>query len=181
MRLLILLTLLVSTRMGEAGEALFTGLVLNDHLGQPHDLGKETPDHLVLLFTIACRVDAKAWDEGLSPYLPVGKPLVRIMDLGEVGAEDRARVVERVTKALDGTGVLFVMDWEGAVRKRLGGSPDQALIVAIDGEGKELGRVTGLPTAKNRTTALGFVRIVPHPPLIDDVTPNPKTDPRRQP
>lgn len=177
---LILVSLLV-VGAAPAGEALFTGLVLKDHLDQPHDLEKEAPDRLVLLFAIACRVDAKAWDEGVSPHLPVGKPLVRIMDLGEVGAEDRPRVLERVTKALAGTGVLFVMDWEGAVRKRLGGSAEQALVVAVDGDGGELGRVSGLPSAKNRTTALGYLRIVPSPPLVDDIAPNPKTDPRRSP
>ena len=181
MRWFLPLLLLLLVARNDAGEAVLKGLVINDHLGQPHDLEKQAPDHMVLLFSIAARVDAKAWDDGVSPYLPVSKPLIRIMDLGEVGAEDRPRVVERVTKALAGTGVLFVMDWEGAVRKRLGGSNEQAVVVVFDGEGAVLGQVGGLPTAKNRTTALGYLRIAPHPPLTDDVTPNPKTDPRRVP
>lgn len=181
MRTWLILAFLFSASAAPAGEALFKGLVLKDHLDQPHDLEKEAPDHLVMLFSILARVDAKAWDEGVSPHLPVGKPLIRIMDLGEIGAEDRPRVLERVTKALANTGVLFVMDWEGVVRKRLGGNVEQALIVAIDGEGGELGRIAGLPSAKNRTTALGFVRIVPHPALVDDIAPNPKTDPRKSP
>jgi hypothetical protein len=181
MRSLLLLLLLAVIGAAGAGENAFKDLVLDDHLGRPHDLAKEAPDHLVLLFAIACRVDAKAWDDGVSPHLPVGTHLVRIMDLGEVAAEDRPRVLERVTKALADTSVVFVMDWEGAVRKRLGGTPDQALMVAFDGEGVETGRVSGLPSAKNRTTALGFMRIVPHPALVDDVAPNPKTGARRQP
>lgn len=177
---LVLLALLVAT-VAHGGEVLLKGLVLKDHLGRDHDLEKEAPDHLLLLFGIACRVDAKAWDDGVSPHLPVGKLLIRVMDLGEVGAEDRPRVLERVTKALADTSVLFVMDWEGAVRKRLGGSADQALVVAFDGQGAELGRVSGLPSAKNRMAALAFVRIVPNPPLVDVVAPNPKTDPRPAP
>jgi hypothetical protein len=181
MRILLLLVSLLIATVADGGEALLKGLVLPDHLGRSHDLEKEAPDHLLLLFSIACRVDAKAWDDGVSSYLPVGKLLMRIMDLGDVSAEDRPRVLERVSKALADTSVLFVMDWDGAVRKRLGGSADQALVVAFDGQGAELGRVSGLPSAKNRMAALAYVRIVPNPPLVDVVIPNSKTDPRPAP
>jgi hypothetical protein len=177
MKPLLLLLLAVSLPLA-AGEPPLHGITLPDHLDQPHDLERETRARLVLLFTIAARVDAKAWDDS---HLPVGRPLVRVLDAGAIAQEDRPRLKERVTKALEGTGVLFVMDYEGVVRKRLGGLADQALVVAIDAEGAETGRVTGLPSAANRTTALGLIGIVPDPPLVDEPIRNPKTDARHLP
>ena len=158
-----------------AGEALFRGLVMSDHLGQVHDLERETAGRLVMLFDLQARVDAKAWDEGVSGNLPRDRPLVRILDGGAIDAADRPRLMERVTRALDGTGVVFVLDWDGAVRRRLMDSAP-IILVACDASDRECGRISGAPSAANRTTALGFLHIVPDPPLTDRILPNPRTD-----
>lgn len=180
--LFVLLIMLGVGRTGlTAGDAPFRGLTLNDHLGQAHDLERETAGRLVMLFTIESRVDGKAWDERLTAHLPADRQLVRVMDAGAIMEEDRPRLLERVKKALDGTSVAFVMDWQGVVRKQLGGTADQVVIVAIDAQGAVSGRAGGLPTAASLTTALGFLGIVPLPPLIDDKPANPKTDPKRTP
>lgn len=164
-----------------AGESPFTGLTLTDHLDRPHVLASETVSRLVMLFAIDSRVDGKAWDERLTPHLPADRPLVRIMDAGAVRESDRPRLLERVRKALDGTPVVFLMDWDGAVRKQLGGTVEQVVVVATDAQGVVIGRTGGLPTAANLTTALGFLGIVPMPPLSDDKPANPKTDKRPTP
>lgn len=164
-----------------AAESPFRGLSLTDHLDRPHELSAETSNRLVMLFAIESRVDGKAWDERLTPHLPVDRPLVRIMDVGAVREDDRLRLLNRVRQALDGTNVVFLMDWQGAVRKRLGGTVEQVLVVATDAQGMVTARVGGLPTATNLTSALGFLGIVPMPPLTDDKPANPKTDPKRTP
>jgi len=163
-----------------AGEALFRGLTFNDHLGKAHNLEQETPGRLVMLFDIQARVDAKAWDDGISGSLPKDRPLVRILDGGAIDAADRPRLIERVTRALERTGVVFVLDWDGAVRKRLMGT-EQIILVACDATGVERGRISGPPSAANRTKALALVGIFPDPPLTDRVLPNPKTDPKPTP
>lgn len=177
----VFLMLLTAGMSLSAGDAPFRGVTLTDHLGQAHDLEKETVGRLVMLFTIESRVDGKAWDERLTAHLPVDRHLVRVMDAGAIAEEDRPRLLERVKKALDGTTVAFVMDWQGVVRKHLGGTADQVVIVAINEQGAVSGRTGGLPTAANLTTALGFLGIVPMPPLTDDKPTNPKTDPKRTP
>jgi hypothetical protein len=183
MRSLLIMLIVVAFGRAEvtAGDAPFRGVTLTDHLSQSHDLEKETAGHLVMLFAIESRVDGKAWDERLSAQLPADRQLVRVMDAGAIAEEDRPRLLERVKKALDGTRVTFVMDWQGAVRKQLGGTADQVVIVAVDAQGTVSGRTGGLPTAANLTTALGFLGIVPMPPLTDDKTANPKTDPKHTP
>ncbi|MBA3697561.1 MAG: hypothetical protein H0W78_01665 [Planctomycetes bacterium] len=174
--------LLVLTWMSlAAGESPFAGVTLDDHLGRPHVLTAETANRLVILFAIESRVDGKAWDERLTPHLPKDRPLVRIMDAGAVRESDRPRLLERVTKALAGTDVVFLMDWTGALRKQLGGTVEQAVIVATDAQGVVIGRTGGLPTAASLTTALGFLGIVPDPPLTDAKPINPKTDKRPTP
>lgn len=181
-KLLVLLMLLTVGGVSlSAGDAPFRGVTLTDHLDQPHDLEKETSGRLVMLFAIESRVDGKAWDERLTAHLPADRQLVRVMDAGAIAEEDRPRLLERVKKALDGTTVTFVMDWQGVVRKQLGGTADQVVIVAVDAQGTVSGRSGGLPTAANLTTALGFLGIVPMPPLTDDKPANPKTDPKRTP
>jgi hypothetical protein len=55
------------------------------------------------------------------------------------------------------------------------------VIVAVDAHGALSGRTGGLPNAANLTTALGFLAIVPTPPLTDDKPANPKTDPKHTP
>ena len=182
MKMWLMLLMLVTAGVPlTAGDAPFHGVTLTDHLGQTHDLEKETVGRLVMLFAIESRVDGKAWDERLTAHLPADRQLVRVMDAGAIAEEDRPRLLERVKKALDGTPVVFVMDWQGTVRKQLGGTADQVVTVAIDAQGAISGRTGGLPTAANLTTALGFLGIVPMPPLIDDKPANPKTDPKRMP
>ena len=182
MRTLFALLMLVTASVPlPAVDAPFRGVTLTDQLGQAHDLEKETVGRLVMIFAIESRVDGKAWDERLTAHLPADRQLVRVMDAGTIAEEDRPRLLERVKKALDGTPVVFVMDWQGAVRKQLGGTAEQVVIVAIDEQGAVSGRTGGLPTAANLTTALGFLRIVPMPPLTDDKPANPKTDPKRTP
>jgi hypothetical protein len=178
---LVLLMLLMVGVPLTAGDAPFHGITLTDHLGQAHDLEKETTGRLVMLFAIESRVDGKAWDERLTAHLPADRQLVRVMDAGAIAEEDRPRLLERVKKALDGTAVIFVMDWQGTVRKRLGGAADQVVIVAVDTQGVLSGHTGGLPSAANLTTALGFLGIVPMPPLTDDKPTNPKTDPKHTP
>ena len=173
--------MLVAMVTSSAADSPFTGLSLNDHLDRPHDLSTETTNRLVMLFAIESRVDGKAWDERLTQHLPADRSLVRIMDAGAVREADRPRLLDRVRKALDGTNVVFLMDWQGTVRKRLGGTVDQVLVVATDAQGVVTAQVSGLPTAANLTTALGFLGIVPMPPLTDDKPANPKTDPKRTP
>lgn len=163
-----------------AGESLFRGLVKNDHLGKAHDLEQEIRQRLVILFNLQARVDAKAWDDGVSGNLPKERPLVRVLDGGAIDAADRPRLIERLTKALDGTGVVFVLDWDGAVRKRLMGT-EPIIVVGCDADGVECGRISGAPSAANRSTALGFLHIVPALPLTDRVLANPKTDPKPKP
>ncbi len=180
-KLLVLLMLLAADMPLPGGDAPFRGVTLTDHLGHPHDLEKETAGRLVMLFAIESRVDGKAWDERLTAHLPADRQLVRVMDAGAIAEEDRPRLLERVTKALAGSSVVFVMDWQGVVRKQLGGTAEQAVIVAIDAQGMVSGRTSGLPTAANLTTALGFLGIVPLPPLTDEKPANPKTDPKRTP
>lgn len=181
MKKLLVLLMLVADMQLHAGDAPFRGITLTDHLGQVHDLEKETIGRLVMLFAIESRVDGKAWDERLTTHLPADRQLVRVMDAGAIAEEDRPRLLERVKKALDGTPVTFVMDWQGAVRKQLGGTADQVVIVAIDAQGTVSGRSGGLPTAAHLTNALGFLGIMPMPPLTDDKPANPKTDPKRTP
>jgi hypothetical protein len=176
-----LLMLLTTGVPLSAGDIPFIGLTLRDHLGQTHDLEKDTAGRLVMLFTIESRVDGKAWDERLTAHLPADRQLVRVMDAGAIAGEDRPRLLERVKKALDGTAVVFAMDWQGLVRKQLGGTAEQVVIVAVDAQGTISGRTGGLPTAANLTTALGFLGIVPKPPLTDDKPANPKTDPKPTP
>ncbi len=177
--LVLILTMLLGG--GHADEALLQGLTLSDHLGQAHDLGRESARRLVLLFDLQARVDAKAWDDGTSPALPADRQLLRILDGGAIDAADRPRVIERVTTALAGTGVVFLLDWDGAVRQRLGAATAPVVMVACDAQGVEVGRLSGPPTAANRTSALALVHIVPDPPLSDRVVPRPKTDPKRIP
>lgn len=173
--------LMLAIATSSAADSPFAGLSLTDHLDRPHELSAETTNRLVMLFAIESRVDGKAWDERLTPHLPADRPLVRIMDAGAVREGDRARLLERARKALDGTSVVFLMDWQGAVRKHLGGTVDQVLVVATDAQGVVTAQVGGLPTAANLTTALGFLGIVPMPPLTDNKPANPKTDPKRTP
>lgn len=173
--------LVIALTNASAADSPFAGLTLSDHLDQPHSLSAETANRLVMLFAIESRIDGKAWDERLSAHLPADRRLVRIMDAGAVRESDRPRLLERVRKALDGTNVVFLMDWQGAVRKQLGGTVDQVLVVATDPHGVVTAQVAGLPTAANLTTALGFLHIVPNPPLTDDKPANPKTDPKRTP
>lgn len=180
MRIVLLLVWLCGMRL-LAGDAPFAGLTLPDHLDRPHDVAQETAGHLVMLFAIDSRVDGKAWDERLTAHLPADRQLVRIMDAGAVALEDRPRLLDRVKKALDGTNVTFVMDWQGVVRKALGGTPDQVVIVSIAADGTLQGRTGGLPTPENLTTALGFLGIVPDPPLKDERPSNPKTDKKSTP
>lgn len=178
--LMLMLMLLASVPL-HAGDAPFHGVTLTDHLGQAHDLEKETVGRLVLLFAIESRVDGKAWDERLTAHLPADRQLVRVMDAGAITEEDRPRLLERVKKALDGTSVVFVMDWQGVARKQFGGTVEQVMIVAINAQGAVSGRSGGLPTAANLTAALAFIGIVPLPPLTDDKPAKPKTDPKRTP
>lgn len=180
MRIVLLVVWLCGMRL-LAGEAPFAGLNLPDHQDRSHNLAQETAGRLVMLFAIESRVDGKAWDERLTAHLPADRPLVRIMDAGAVAEEDRPRLLERVKKALDGTNVTFVMDWQGVVRKALGGTPDQVVIVSIAADGTVQGRSGGLPTPGNLTTALGFLGIVPDPPLKDERPSNPKTDKKSTP
>ncbi len=181
MKTLLMLLMLLTGVTLTAGDAPFHGVTLTDHLGQAHDLEKETSGRLVMLFAIESRVDGKAWDERLTAHLPVDRQLVRIMDASGVAEEDRPRLLERVRKALDGTSVVFVIDWKGVMRNQLGGTTDHVVIVAVDTQGALSGRSGGLPNAANLTAALGFLAIVPMPPLTDEKPANPKTDPKHTP
>jgi hypothetical protein len=143
------------------------GLALDDHLGERHDLGAETPGRLAMLFSIGQRIGAKDWDDSLTAHLPKDHPLVRILDGSAIRAEDRPRLVEKVTRTLQGTGVRFLLDWEGAARKRLAAPADAVRIVAFDATGALAGQVDGPANARDLTAALALVGVVPDPPLVD--------------
>ncbi len=143
------------------------GITVDDHLGQAHDLGAEAHGRLAMLFAIEQRIVAKEWDDDLSAQLPAGRALLRILDGTAIRAEDRPRLVERITATLAGTGVRFLLDWQGAVRQRLGTPNDRVTIAAFDATGAYSGQVDGEASAQTLTRALGMVGIVPDPPLKD--------------
>ncbi len=142
-------------------------LTMGDHLGQAHDLGAESQGRLAMLFAIEQRITAKEWDDDLSAQLPASRALLRILDGSAIRAEDHQRLVERITATLEGTGVHFILDWQGAVRQRLGTPTDRVTIAAFDAAGAYCGQVDGEATAQTLTKALGMVGIVPEPPLKD--------------
>jgi polyisoprenoid-binding protein YceI len=143
------------------------GLTLTDHLGQAHDLGAEAHGRLAMLFAIEQRITAKEWDDDLSAQLPAPRALLRILDGSAIKAEDHQRLVERITSTLDGTGVRFILDWQGAVHQRLGLPSDRVTIAAFDATGTHCGQVDGEASAQTLTKVLGMVGIVPDPPLKD--------------
>jgi polyisoprenoid-binding protein YceI len=143
------------------------GLSLSDHLGQLHDLGAEAHGRLAMLFTIEQRITARDWDDSLSAQLPPARALLRILDGSAIKAEDHQRLIDRITSTLDGSGVRFILDWQGAVRQRLGTPNDRVTIAAFDATGAHCGQVDGEASAQTLTKALGMVGIVPDPPLKD--------------
>jgi polyisoprenoid-binding protein YceI len=143
------------------------GLTLNDHLGQAHDLGTESHARLAMLFTIEQRITAKGWDDDLSAQLPANRALLRILDGSAIKAADQQRLIDRITSTLDGTGVRFILDWQGAVRQRLGTPGDRVTIIAFDATGVHCGQVDGESSSQTLTKALGMVGIVPDPSLKD--------------
>ncbi len=143
------------------------GVMLNDHLGQAHDLGVEVRGRLAMLFAIEHRITAKEWDDDLTALLPVGRALVRILDGSAIRAEDHQRLVARITATLDGSGVRFILDWQGAARERLHLLAERVTIAAFDAAGAFSGQVDGEPSAQPLTRALGMIGIVPDPPLHD--------------
>jgi polyisoprenoid-binding protein YceI len=150
-----------------AAQRDLAGLTLNDHLGQAHDLGAEAHGRLAMLFAIEQRMIAKEWDDDLSAQLPASRALLRILDGAAIKADDHQRLVERITATLEGTGVRFILDWQGAVRQRLGTPGDRVTIAAFDAAGAFCGQVDGEASAQTLTKALGMVGIVPDPPLKD--------------
>jgi hypothetical protein len=144
------------------------GISLPDQLGTQHNAGSETPKHLAMVFDIEQRSLAKDWDDALSEHLPKDLGLVRLLDGSAIKAEDRPRLAARIAKALDGTGVRFLLDWDGEVRKRLALSGDRVWIVAFDDTGSVSSETDGKPTAAGLTASLQGIGITPNPPLTDE-------------
>jgi polyisoprenoid-binding protein YceI len=150
------------------------GLNLPDHLGAAHDVGAEVPDRLAMFFTIDQRGAAKNWDDRLSEQLPKERALVRVLDGSAIAEADRPRLLQRITKALDGTGVVFLTDWSAAARTRLVIPADQVSVIAFDAQGQVHGQISGRADAANLTAALALIGIIPARPLVDVAPKGPK-------
>ncbi|MBA3710551.1 MAG: hypothetical protein H0W83_17235 [Planctomycetes bacterium] len=149
---------------------VFAGISLPDHLGAAHDLAAEAPSALVMLFRVDDRVSAKEWDDGLRLRL-AGHRLVPVIDASDIAPGDRPKLIEKATAKAEGK-VLFLLDWDGEVRKRVrahGLDPGArgVVIAGVRADGALAGTLAGEPDAANRTKALGWLGIVPKPPLID--------------
>jgi len=147
--------------------ASLNGMSLKDQLGQSHDIGSEVSGHLCLMFPVGQHIIAKAWDDALSPLLPKDRGLVRIVDASDIAEEDRTRLIERLTKAVDGTQIRFLLDWTGEARKRMDLTDGDVWVVACTDKGTKSGQTKGRPLAAALTRALALIGIVPNPPLVD--------------
>lgn len=156
----LLLAVLISAAVCTAESAPLADLVLPDHRGGTYRLDT-VRDRLLMYFRTGERMAAKRCDQVLSKRLGADRPLVRVIDGREYKPEDRAAITQRIADTVGEEPITFLLDWDGAVAKRLSlpDAPLQFLGFAADG------RMTGSAACTFDRDSLG--RVLPLLPALD--------------
>lgn len=156
----LLLAVLFSAAVYAAESAPLADLVLPDHRGGSFRLDT-VRDRLLMYFRTGERMAAKRCDQVLSKRLGTERPLVRVIDGREYKPEDRAAITQRIADTVGEEPITFLLDWDGAVAKRLSlpEAPLQFLGFAADG------RMTGSTPCAFDRDSLG--RVLPLLPALD--------------
>lgn len=133
---LVLLVLLCGSAMAVEGRQPLAGLRIADQEGLLHDLGVEAPGRLLILFRVEERRLAKHADGLLSARLGEGRSLLRVIDGSPFPVADRAVLLGRLRAAVRESGVVFLVDWEGAVAARLDVDAVHPRLVVLDAGGR---------------------------------------------
>jgi len=136
MRLLLAVALCATLSTVES--APLDELVLPDHRGGTCQLDR-VRDRLLMYFRTGERVVAKRCDQVLAKRLGPGRPLVRVIDGREYPPEDRATLTRRIADAVGDEPVTFLLDWDGAVARRLALPEAPLLFVGIAADGRATG------------------------------------------
>ncbi len=149
-------------------------LSLSDQHGTAHRLDQEAKDRLVMLFQVDERSLAKRCDGLLSSRLGASRPLLRVIDGREYGPDDRPRLAQRLVDATRSDGVVFLLDWDGEVAKRLSLPAAPLLFLGFDAGGRLTGKVPGERTGAALGKALALIGLSATPPFADEQV-NPRT------
>lgn len=144
------------------------GIELEDQRGERHRLGDEARGRLAMLFTVDQRTEAKRCDQALSRRLDPAAPLVRIIDARDFAADERATLVARVVDAVGQGPERFLLDWDGAVRARLGLGDAKVALVGLHADGSVAGGIDGVAEAPVMAAVLALIGRPVDPPFAAD-------------
>lgn len=150
-----------------AGASL-AGLTLVDQRGGEHVLASEARSRLVMLFPIDQRFEAKRCDQSLTRRLDAAAPLIRVIDAAEIAVEDRPTLVRRVGEAVGEGPELFLFDWEGAVRRRLGLAEARLVLVGTAADGAPTGMLAVRAEAATIQAGLALIGRPVEPPFTPE-------------
>jgi hypothetical protein len=153
----LLLAALFCVALGSAESAPLADLVLPDHRGGTCRLDT-VRDRLLMYFRTGERTAAKRCDRVMSTRLGTGRPLVRVIDGREHQPEDRAAITQRIAEAVGEEPITFLLDWDGAVAKRLSLSDAPLQFVGFSAEGTKTGAI---PCAFDRDSLGRVLTLLP--------------------
>jgi hypothetical protein len=159
---------IIPKRLLPSSDLRLTGITLVDQRGGTHLLGDESPGRLAMLFTVDQRFEAKRCDASLSSRLDPAAPLIRIIDAHEFVADERDTLIRRVSDAVGQGSECFLLDWDGAVRTRLGLGDAKIALIGFSAAGTVAGAIDGKAEAPVMTAVLGLVGRPVEPPFTAD-------------